>query len=282
MRISEICEALVIPEDGSEIGPESRLQWPQELLRTCGSLTTSASDPLGTHLMLEHSSEREYLMSERLKSSPVRGFHLNPRTADTIISKFCLNYLLSSEFQSGYCLTDEELVNRMDDSPLLVYIRDTLWDHLYFVDPHGPLRPLIIRFMNSQYLPRRGNFGAWLQLFNPSIAFHSIEETTVLYWAAREGLLPLVKLILAVEGNRNLEQRGGVFGSTPLHVASWTGETAVVKELLAAGADIKERNYDGKSGLFWAIVEGHKGVEQLLREAGAELDEHMELLLYDI
>ena len=70
-----------------------------------------------------------------------------------------------------------------------------------------------------------------------------------------------------------MERRGGVYGSTPLHVAAWLGRTEVVRELLGKGASASEVNDEGKPGLVWAVLYGYKEIERLLRGEGAELEE---------
>ena len=80
-------------------------------------------------------------------------------------------------------------------------------------------------------------------------------------------------MILQTQGTTDLEKPGGTFGSTPLHVASYAEKPAVVKELLDAGANVKESNFEGENALYWAIRLGNKTIERMLKEAGATLNE---------
>ena len=63
------------------------------------------------------------------------------------------------------------------------------------------------------------------------------------------------------QSTKNLDARGDVHGSTPLHVATWQGwqgRTKVVRELLKAGANVREVNQDGTKGYcMCCIVEIH-------------------------
>lgn len=61
-------------------------------------------------------------------------------------------------------------------------------------------------------------------------------------------------------------------GSTPLAQAALWGQLALVKELLANGADVKVANRDGNTPLHLAAFMCHKEVVELLVEHGAELD----------
>ena len=268
MRFEEICEAVVL-DDSQQMDEQSRLLRPNDLLETCSSLITYSTHTRG--LSLAHSSVFIFLTSESLASGPSSVFHLSWQTADEIISQRCLSYLLLPHFANGYTATFEEFIHRVRDWPLLPYTADALWDHLLSVDPHGPLKQLLLAFLDSHRLPRAGNFGSWVQAFSPRMPAHRIQGTTPLYWASREGHLPLVRMILALGGKEDLEKPGGMHLSTPLHVAAWSGHADVVKELLDAGANVHERNKNGESGLHWAVILRHVEVRRLLEEAGARL-----------
>ena len=289
MTFAELCEAVVIPDRDVFISCDLRLFFPEALLRICSSLISY--DHVTTKVTLAHSSVLQYLTSQGIQRSDVREFYLERTIADNDITICCLNYLSLPAFSSGYCSPEEAVVHRFgsgysaskvalsqrfEEWPLFQYIADTLFDHLSYIALDDPIKALLKRFFETQSLPRGGNFGAWVQAFTPQ-AWGNIESSTPLYYAARFGLLPVVKMILAVEGTKNLETPGGVYGSTPLHVATWQGRTNVVRELLNAGANAREINDDGKPGLLWAVKFGFKEIERMLRDAGATLDEGMNL-----
>ena len=56
---------------------------------------------------------------------------------------------------------------------------------------------------------------------------------------------------------------------TPLHTAAIQHHTHVVRELLAAGADVMVTTSDGRTPLHWAASNGHVDIVQVLLEAGA-------------
>lgn len=58
-------------------------------------------------------------------------------------------------------------------------------------------------------------------------------------------------------------------GSTPLLVAAWGGNEAVVRALMEAGADVNKATDDGETPLLQATFGGHEAVAQLLKDAGA-------------
>ena len=269
MRFSELCEAVIIPEEGVTITEDMRLLRPEALLRICGSLISY--DPLTTRVVLAHSSVEQYLTSQTIRTSDVREFYFDEATADNEIAVRCLNYLNNPVFSTGSCTSHKALEQRFKEWPLLPYLADLLFSHLSYITLDDPVKTILLRFFGTHSKPRGGNFGAWVQAFTPKINKYNeyIETSTPLYYASRFGLLPIVKMILVLEGTKDLEAPGGVYGSTPLHVATWQGRTDVVRELLKAGANAREVNEDGTPGILWAVKYGFVDIERMLREAGA-------------
>ena len=74
-------------------------------------------------------------------------------------------------------------------------------------------------------------------------------------------------------GNPNYQ---GPFGNTLLHGAVASGDVREARRLLAAGADPRIRNRDGKTPLQAAAILGHA---DLYRVLGGDADEHRERLL---
>ncbi|MCJ1384040.1 hypothetical protein MMC17_007156 [Xylographa soralifera] len=272
MKFAELCEAIIMDNENLVINDEVRLlrRSRQALLQSWGSLISY--DNTTTMVTLAHSSVQSYLVSREIQRGDVCEFYLDQGTAHSGIAVNCIKYLFLPPFSSGYCTSKTALTQRFDDWPLLRYIARTLFEHLSYVTLDEPIRSLLLRFFATHKQPRGGNFGAWVQAFFP-IGNDSIESSTPLYYAARWGLLPVVRLILEIEGTKNLEVPGGMYGSTPLHVAAWKGQIDVVEALLEVGANAKEVNREGKPGLLWAVKYGYGDVEQILREAGATLDE---------
>ena len=131
MRFSEICEAVIIPEEGVAITDDMRLLRPEALLQICGSLISY--EPETTRVILAHSSVRQYLTSRTIAVSDVSDFYFDEATADTEIVTRCLNYLNLPVFSSGYCASYQLLRRRFKDWPLLPYVADLLFDHLSYM-----------------------------------------------------------------------------------------------------------------------------------------------------
>lgn len=273
MAFHELCEAVVIDDDDDLIQDDIsdlRLLHPQNLLRTCGSLISY--NQATTSIALAHSSVWLYLTSRAITISEVRYFHLDIARSDNEIATTCIRYLCLPAFRSGYCLSEVDFDWRCQNWPLFIYSAKQLFFRLLHIQLDDRMRTLLLKFFATYDEPRGGWFGAWVQGAFPSTTI-VLESATPLYYAARYGLLDVVRLILEVEGTKNLEKPAGVCLSTPLHVAAWKGQTEVVRELLKAGANAREVNGDGIPGLLWAVKYGDEDVERLLRDAGAKFDD---------
>lgn len=269
LTLRELSEAVIIGDQYVEIDDDRRLLKPEILLTICGSLIRYNSNT--AEVTLSHSSVWNFLTSAEICYSDVSEFYIEIRDMDNSVIRRCLNYLLQPAFSSGAC-RDWSLKKRLHDWPLLEYIAGTFIYHLDFVDlGDNSVVQLLLQFFSTHSLPNGGNFGAWIEAFNPKTSTN-IEQSTPLYYASRFGLIRIVRLILETDGTRTLEMPGGVSGSTPLHVAAWQGQEEVVEELLRAGANPKETNFARESGLLWACRFGFEAIAEKLRQAGATLD----------
>jgi ankyrin repeat protein len=82
----------------------------------------------------------------------------------------------------------------------------------------------------------------------------------------------LLKMQDIVEfGNQKLESvnQRGIFGNTPLAVASGWGDLEAVRLLIGAGADVNAKVEDNDTALHRAVSFQHKDVIELLLSSGA-------------
>ncbi len=270
MTFSELCEAVVIDERRAGVDENARLLQPEDLLHICSSLIEY--DSKKQTIALAHSSVPQYLISTHLRESHASEFWIDPNTADAILTCKCISYLRSRDLASGYCDTMTEFTRRWDDLPFLDYAVHGWQTHARYLnegDIDDLTKNMFLGFFETAERHRGGNFGAWIQLFLP-FAEMNIENSTPLYYAARFGLTSILKMILAVQGKKDLETLGGRRDSTPLHVASAFGRVQVVKTLLEAGANAREINGKGESGLRWACLYGSFAIVRMLLKAGAD------------
>ena len=221
---------------------------------------------------LAHSSVRDYLLSRQCQSGSAGAFYLDEENALQFILRRSIEYLNLPNFSTGYCLSEKEAQIRIRKWPLLKYVSKT-WPAYVRFAPTGSARDrnrtetAFLKFFESFRQQRFGNFGAWVQVYLPRHVEQKI-PLSPLYYAAREGLVDVVILILRVEGTKTLEEAGGSRLSTPLHVASAFGRMDVVRVLLEAGANANEANEKGERGIEWAMLAEHSDIVQALLDAG--------------
>jgi ankyrin repeat protein len=100
------------------------------------------------------------------------------------------------------------------------------------------------------------------------------DGTTALYRAAVSGDEAAVHILLAAGADPDLESAAETEG-LPICAASSWGYVAVVRELLAHGADPNRREDrgEGMAPLDWALRYRHADTESVLRAAGARITE---------
>ena len=89
---------------------------------------------------------------------------------------------------------------------------------------------------------------------------------TPTYWAARYGLVEVVRVLVTAGADIN---KASDNGATPLFKASHQGHLPVVQHLVRAGADINKAANDGSTALRTARTFGRMEVASFLEGAGA-------------
>ena len=94
-----------------------------------------------------------------------------------------------------------------------------------------------------------------------------------LYWAAKNGHIRAVEMLLKFNANVNATCQGtssalsGEVGLTPLMIAAWTGRFEVVRVLLEHGADVLAKSVDGYNALYFAKGSNWTDIVDLLIQA---------------
>jgi len=91
-------------------------------------------------------------------------------------------------------------------------------------------------------------------------------EITVMLEAAKVGDMTHLDLIVASAPHRVHESNFS--GYTPLMMAAHHGQEVAAKALLAAGADVNQKEKSGRTALWIAGIFGHANVADVLRAAG--------------
>ena len=100
-------------------------------------------------------------------------------------------------------------------------------------------------------------------------AGRSLENSSLLYWAASCNQLDMIRTLLAADEKVDRQNNNG---TTALQTAIFYGFTDAVKLLLEAGADINLKNKLGCDALWHAVATGNLDIAQLLLEHGANVE----------
>jgi ankyrin repeat protein len=96
-------------------------------------------------------------------------------------------------------------------------------------------------------------------------------KRTPLSWAAQEGRISIIKLLLQTETTvDDVDAKG----RTPLSRASENGHEAVAELLIGNGADVNARDNKGWTPLLHALENGHEAVAELVIGNGADVNAH--------
>lgn len=95
---------------------------------------------------------------------------------------------------------------------------------------------------------------------------YQIEGNTILHISAFKNHIAIVKILLAKGANLNIKND---IGKTPLHLASRNNNIAIVKILLAKGAELDLQDEIGSTALYLAAKHGHIIILQMLLAKGA-------------
>lgn len=90
-----------------------------------------------------------------------------------------------------------------------------------------------------------------------------------LMWAAMQGHLPVVKVLLAAGANISIRMYARETGKAAVHFAASFGHGEIISELLQNGEDKDIQDTDGYTPLTWAAFKGHLAAVEVLLEAGA-------------
>jgi hypothetical protein len=282
LSLTQLVEVLAVDLDGEEpqFDPENRIPEQKDIVAMCSSLvTTSELDgflyvaqdtPI---LRLAHFSVKEYLLSERIKSSKASMYSMDPTSGNLLAARTYITYLLGPQFSDGHCGW-ENFESRCISWPLF-RAAVILWPiHTATADEHIDTwtKELVQKLLSSRQNTNGGNYAAWIGGLIPEVDSQTILKTPPLYYAASFGMVSVVKLLLSDTPMSDIDVKGGRASATPLHVACFRGQAKVVKLLLEAGADPNTTNFKGESCLYWARNHGaleDMEIEGLLLKYGA-------------
>ncbi|GES59935.1 vegetative incompatibility protein HET-E-1 [Aspergillus terreus] len=293
LSITEVAEALCVDcEEIPRFDPDRRLLDPQDVLQACPGLVVTVdidADTEGagsahdtttqvTHIRLAHYSVKEFLVSPRVHEH-ARRFRLDDAPANhASIAESCLAYLLSFE------RPDSIYPGVVSEFHLVAYASQYWFRHASMATGNASetMVPLIMELLDSES-PAYIN---WLRIYNPDKPWQSPGSSLLkedksnvfsapppLYIASLCGLTSVVSAIL--EGGADVNQSDGGEKGSALHAASHEGHADVIRELVAAGAEINGGGGDGVhtgSPLQAAAFNGHSLAVQTLLDLRADVN----------
>jgi rhodanese-related sulfurtransferase len=144
------------------------------------------------------------------------------------------------------------------DAPVLIYC--------YHGNSSQEYAKILVQFGFSNVSSLDGGYDAWRNRPPaPSVAESGAAGDAV--------LAPGLRRWLTEQGFGAGDLNGVIWNeTTPLMHASYLGDAAIVRQLIAAGAPLDARNGDGGNALWLACVGNHPDVIDVLVDAGGDID----------
>jgi hypothetical protein len=226
-----------------------------DMVSVCAGLVTV--DEKSRIIRLVHYTTQEYLKRTQKQWFP---------DAESTITTICVTYLSFTIFETGSCKTRRELEERLRSNTFYSYAAHN-WGHHA---PKDEQSQEVISFLTSKAKVEAS--GQVLMGLSPSLSFASIGppgEITGLHLAGYFGLSEATNTLLRLGHSPDLKDS---FHRAPLWYASRNGHKAVIKLLVAAGADINIADGSGQTALQAAAEEGHQEIVEKLLAAGADVN----------
>ena len=180
------------------------------------------------------------------------------------IAETCIAYLLSNEFQSGPCRSDEERIDRWDRHPFHRYAAENWGNHSRA--HYKELEPLILTLLRSK---------GELEAASETLLHYDWDTPFQVATPALQGLhiaahFGLVEAILELSRQGYDPNAVDCTGRTPLFWATESGHAPAVKALLDEGVPVEQKEpRNGFTPLSLAAARQHLQVADILLKAGA-------------
>ena len=277
LRAEELAEIFAVDFDQdviSNLMEGWRPENPEEaVLSTCSTLISVIEDEGSKIVQFSHFSVKEFLTSNRLRTSTVgtvRDYHVTLDAAHTLLARACLAVLLQ--------LDENVDKKRLETFPLALYAAQRWVDHAKYEDVASRVQ----HAMEELFNPRKPYLAAWVWIHDVEGSYHrsidsltqqpSPPKGTALYYAALCGFSGVVNHLVVKHGE-DINYQSGLWG-TPLHVTSRFGHAEVAHVLLQHNADVNARSGNNSewTPLHFASSYGHVKVVQLLLEHGSNVN----------
>jgi hypothetical protein len=276
LHVEELAEIFAIDLD-ADAGPDLKEGWRPEnaedaVLSACSTLIAVIEDEESKIVQFSHFSVKEYLTSDRLRTSEmgsIRQYHIPLDDAHTILARACLTVLLQLDEN-----VDEE---RLLTFPLAFYAAQHWVDHAKYEDVASRIQDVTEQLFN----PSNPYLASWTWIHDVDSdraqeTIDTLEERPMvpkepaLYYAVLCGFSGLADWLIVTHAE-NVNAKCGNRG-TPLHAASYMGHLEAARVLLAHGADVNTTNTSENTPLWSAYDGGHLDAMRLLLEHRADVD----------
>ena len=262
-RVEELAEIFAI-DFGLNYVPNLVAGWRPEnpedaVLSTCSTLITIIDDGGSNIVQFSHFSVKEFLTSNRLRSSDVGRicrYYVPLEPAHAILAQACVTVLLQFD--------KEEDIERVSERPLASYATENWVRHTKFGDVASRVQDTLAYLFD----PKKPHFRPRILMrgvenfYDLAATSHDEQDQVIhLFLAAFCGFSWLANHLIVMHA---LDVNATCLGVTPLHGASKNGEVETARILLGHGADTSAKSKQICTPLHFAALGGHLKVIQLL------------------
>ena len=276
LRVEELAEIFAMefdPNTAPSVVEGWRPDNPEEaVLSACSTLIAVVEDDGSKCFQFSHFSVREFLTSNRLRTSEVRNiqeYHISLDGAHVTLARACLAVLLQLDEK-----TDKK---RLATFPLAFYAAEHWVDHAKFGDVTSQIQDAMERLFD----PSKPYLASWAWIYDVDQRWvrrtiHSLAEhppppgASALYYAVLCGFTGLARH-LVVAHPEDVNATCGYHG-TPLHAALYTGHLDAARVLLHHGANVNLGDRDGRIPIVRAYDCRNLEAMRLLLGSGANGD----------
>jgi hypothetical protein len=260
ITVPELQEALAV-EIGKSALDEDNIPTIEYITKACAPLIVV--DEESNIVRLVHYTTQEYF--ERTQNIWFKNAQID-------ITRISITYLSFSAFESGFCSSRDEFNDRVKANNLYGYAAQNWGHHAREALTLGWKALEVVDFLECE-MKREASSQALMDT-EFQYSFDNSQsvprQVTALHLAGYFGLPDVVVMLLAKGHDPNVEDTNGL---TPLWWAARNGHAPVVKLLLGQNVDPDSEDIeDGRTPLSWAVINGHEAVVKLLLEKDVDLE----------